>query len=95
MPTVIPPTASPLHFENSLGVLAALKGQARLIGQHGPSVSGSCLRILSFLKDVTGAGLRQKCFLSAGWTSCLHSDSSSARQKQPHEGLMMRSQKSR
>lgn len=95
MPTGIPPTASPLHFQNSLGVLAALKDQVWLIGQHDPSVSGSCLLILSFLKDVTGASLRQKCFLSTGWTSCLHSDSSSARQEKPHEGLAMRSLKSR
>lgn len=60
MPTVSPPTASPLHFQNSLGVLAALKDQGWLLGHHDPSVSGLCLLILSFLKDVTGAGLRRR-----------------------------------
>lgn len=47
--------ATPIYFQNSLAVLAALKGQVWLIGQHDPSVSGSCLLILFFLKDVTGA----------------------------------------
>lgn len=56
------PWLAPIRFQTSETRL----GLYRLTG---PLCFGVTSVIPSFLKDVTDAGLRQKCFLSTGWLS--------------------------